>query len=77
MSLVLPTEPLIGLYVTTNPRGVPTTPVLAVEVPVLLLAVAENVYAVLLVSPVIVQLVAGERTTHVPITVVPSLAVTV
>ena len=31
----------------------------------------------LFVRPVIVQLVAGERTTHVPITVVPSLAVTV
>ena len=31
----------------------------------------------LLVRPEIVQLVAGERTTQVPITVVPSLAVTV
>ena len=62
---------------TTNPRGVPATPVLAVEVPVLLLAVAENVYAVLLVSPVIVQLVAGVKTMHDPIVVVPILATTV
>jgi hypothetical protein len=59
------------------PLGVPTTPALAADVPVLFVAVALNVYAVLLVSPEIVQLVAGEITTQDPITVVPIFAVTV
>jgi hypothetical protein len=61
----------------TYPFGVPTTPVPATDVPVLLDATAVKVYAVLFVSPEIVQLVAGEMTTQVPITVVPIFAVTV